>query len=426
MPLSAPLPAFVHVPLARLSRRIDRVVHAGSAPELSRQVDRVQTILRAFYAYVLFLAFPWSSQASAAWTSAEVPRPKLHLELTALFAPANWPFIQVLCCFLLLAGGLALILNPGLRWVRVLVAAGFVFFTAMAFDEKGKIDHGNHAAMWTAIGLCFLPGGQPKSELEERRLVTSFFGVQLLVGMLYTCAGICKLIGTFYDFEGGVVWFHPDALPLMLSGNWDRSRETLLAGFLVLHPGLTVLAQTSAVVLELGALGAVCFRHLQRPWALGLMTMHALILHSMKIHFHQSCIILALVLVASPFATPLGESVRFALERLRPSRERSSAGKTQKAPGVRADPGALCRLWGPALVAVYLLVAFGRFEPSRGAFRQELYPFSPLAMFFRLHPSEQGLRSLEKLRAKLEQEGLFSEREKARRKAAKREKKGRE
>jgi hypothetical protein len=253
--------------------------------------------------------------------------------------------------------------------------------------------------------------------------VASFFGVQVLIGTLYSCAGICKIIGTFYDGPDGLTWFHPEALPCMITGNWDRSRETLLGGFFVVHPGLSMPSQAAAFVLEFGALPAVFFRRLQRPWALGLIALHAMILHTMKIHFHQSCFILVLSLVASPFATPLRDSWRGLKAMLSRRRARLAAaseesgndgegsGRARGQDGVdRSRAARWARLWGPTLAGVYLLVAFSRFEPSEGAFRQELYPVSPMAMFFRLHPSPEKLRGVERLRTRLEQGGLFPKR----------------
>jgi hypothetical protein len=411
--------------LSAIERHMDTLLAgpAGSGTCKERQLGRVLAVMRAFYAYVLFLAFPWSSAASVAWTSSKLPRPKLQLEVAALVPVDHWDSVRVLACLLLIGCSIVLCLRPTLRIPRYLVAASFVLVTAMHFDLEGKVEHGHHPALWVAIGLCFLPG-RPVGAAARSRFVASFFGVQVLVATLYSSAGLCKLVGTAYDRVGGVTWFHSEALPLMITGNWDRSSTTLLGGWLVLHPGLAGLCQLSAFVLEFGALPAVFFRRLQQPWALLLITMHVMILHSMKIHFHQSCLILVLFLVLSPFAPPLRGTavnlltgVRARFGAIRPSRAvAANVPMGDRSLGMRT-----ARFWGPVAAVLYLVLAFSRFEPSRGAFRQELYPVSPMAMFFRLHPTPQGLEKVAALRAKLEKKGLFPGRTKRLSAKAKRE-----
>jgi hypothetical protein len=262
-----------------------------------------------------------------------------------------------------------------------------------------------------AIALCFMCKDE-SGTAAGRRYVTSFLGVQALICTLYTSAGICKLIGTFYDGPEGLTWFHPQALPYLVTGNWERASTTLLGGLLVLHPGLSALCQLAAFVLELGALPAMFFRHMQRPWALALITLHVMVLHSMRIHFHQSCFILILAVVASPFAPSFRASfvlLGAAVEK-RGAKGAAAAGAAAELDRSRAARWA--RFWGPVAALVYLLLAFSRFQPSRGAFRTEFYPVSPMAMFFRLHPTAGGLENVEKLRGRLEREGLFPERAK--------------
>jgi hypothetical protein len=411
-----------------IEAHLDALVRPSAEFGLDLQAERIRTVMRAFYAYLVFLAFPWTSAASSAWTSGTGARAKVGLGVAALVPLSHWDSVQVVGCAILLLGSVLLCLDPRWRLARICVALAFVFVTALQFDAKGKVDHGNHLAMWTAIGFCFLSPDR-RGSAAQRSFVASFFGVQVLIGTLYSCAGICKIIGMFYDGPDGLTWFHPEALPCMITGNWDRSRETLLGGFFVVHPALSVPGQAAAFVLELGALPAVFFRHLQRPWAIGLIALHAMILHTMKIHFHQSCFILVLVLVASPFAPSLRSTFEWLASRVTGWNERRAVGSASKRSeaigGEGAEPAESVgkkgrldrsfgarwpRLWGPILAAVYLAVAFSRFEPSEGAFRQELYPVSPMAMFFRVHPSPEKLDAVQRLRTRLLRDGLFPER----------------
>jgi len=397
--------------ISRWERHIRALVLPTSAWPLERQTERIVTVMRAFYAYLFFASFTMSSSASKAWTSAAATRPQVHIELASLFPTDSWNGVRVVACALVLVGSLLLCVNPGWRWLRIVTAASLLTATAITYDIKGKIEHGHHAALWAAIGFCVLPSS-PRGAAAQRRFAASFFGVQVLVMTLYTSAGICKLLGTFYDAPDGVTWFHPDALPLTISGNWERSKTTLLGSFFVQQPLLSCLSQWLAFGLELGALPAVFFRHLQRPWALALTLMHVMILHTMMIHFHQMCIIVLLVLVCSPYAPPFRETW---------ARIRGKPAMSAPSGSPRTAPPRWSLFWGPAAALVYLLVAFGRFSPSTGAFRPEIYPISPMAMFFRQHPSEEAHRRLAQLRARLDQVGLFPERaEKSRKKSGKR------
>jgi hypothetical protein len=396
----------------------------SSSPEaLPIRVERMRMVMRAFYAYVLFVAFPWSSRASTGWTIGTVPRPRLNLDVAALVPVEHWNSASVIACFTLVVCSITLCVQPSLRVPKILLAIAFVFVTATHHDLKGKVDHGNHPAMWTAIGLCFLPRRTGSRDADER-FVASFLGVQALVATLYTCAGICKLLGAFYDAQTGLQWFHPDALPTLIADNWDRSKTTLLGAFFVSHPTLACLSQFAAFALELGALPAVFFRHLQRPWALALVTMHVMILHSMKIHFHQSCFILILVLVASPYAPPFRETVReilaaFKTRKLRSPQSTASVTTPEGAESPSIQPrerrsSAWRRTywWGPAAAGIYLVVAFSGFNLAKGNFRREPYPVSAMPMFSRLHASARSEKRLVKLRAQLEREGLFPRRRK--------------
>jgi hypothetical protein len=264
------------------------------------------------------------------------------------------------------------------------VAIGYVLFSAISFDEHGKTNHSNHAAMWMMISACFLPGGSTMKQ-NPRELLRSFFGMQLTIGMLYSCAGICKAIGFFCDLPSGITWFSPDALPLTISQNWTRSSETLLGGFFVLHPVLAMVGQTSAFALELFALPALLFRQLHRPWAVLLVGMHTMILASMRIHFHELCFVLLLFIGASPFATSLKATAEWLVHLRRRS--------LLPAPAA-SKPASFSIVWPPTLVAFYLVLAFSRFDSKAGEFKRELYPVSAMPMFFRIqsrHHARAGL-----------------------------------
>lgn len=377
------------------ARRVNAVI--GEARQSPARTDiKVATALmglRAFYGYLLVVAFPKFGRASEAWTNGRVPDPRLHLDITSLFPTEHWPLVALLATGAMLVSSILLVAAPTLAAPRVAVALGFVLCTAIDFEQTGKINHGNHIAMWVAIGACFLPSSRGFRE-SPKDFLRSFFGLQLLVGTLYTCAGLCKVLGVFYDWSEGTTWFGAEALPLTIAGNWARSSTTLLGGFLVQSPQIARLAQVGALSLELFALPAFCIARLQRYWALGLVCMHTLILASMRIHFHQSCIMLLLFLVASPFVPAL-------------KRGETAADPSGAPAGELKLPSVLALAWAPLLIVVYVSTAFSRFDFSKGEFQQELYPVSAMPMFFRVHSDEQHVRQLAKVRRHLDRHGLF-------------------
>ena len=247
--------------------------------------------------------------------------------------------------------------------------------------------------MWVSILFTFLPAfpKDPKDAVAHRTYVGTFVGAQAIVGLIYTCAGLCKLIGTYYDWDGGITWFHPDGLSLHIAGNWHRSKLTILGPQIIQYPWLATVMNTGAVYLELFAVTAMLRPHMQRIWGAALIMMHFGILHAMKISFAHGVMVLLIMIVFSPVAATTFQ--------LRPVlRELPLFGilvrlfdpppATDTGMGL-APKGVLRRWWVPVVLVSYLCVSFSRFDQKNGHFRQELFPFSAMPMFSRMKYREQ-------------------------------------
>ena len=390
---------------------VDRVIDAGRVDPLAVVVARAETVVRAYFAFVFFLGFVWSRQAVERWVANASLEPKLGLALPHVIPVEHWPQASVVTALVVVFGSLLASWQPHLRWPRLVTVAGCVLHWAIGYDVAGKVDHGLHPTLWAGIALCFLPAGRPSQEAECRDYLGAFWGSQVMVGLLYTCAGLCKLLGVVFDWSGGVTWFHPDALPLTLANNWDRSQSMLLTRFLIANPGVSALLNLGVAYLEFATVFAVLRPRLHQLWALGLLLMHLAILHSMMINFHQSCFILLLFLLGSPFrpewqwretwrCLPLVHGAITLFERFR------GAGRPGgRTPEPHRPRSWVLRVWLPWLVPVYLLVSFSRLDWRRGEFQTDLFPTSALYMFWRIDNTPENVQRLKEIRAEIEETG---------------------
>lgn len=389
---------------------VDRMVEADSSADEQTLVERCQLCVRVFYGFVFMLAFRMSSRAITSFWKNDSWPDKLSLWLSDLFPVAQWQVATSVASLTVAGASLLCAIQPSLRLPRIAVAAGLTVYWAIAFDMKGKIDHGNHLVIWTAIVFVLLPGLGDRQRGRLRAYVGTFVGAQALVGLTYSCAGICKLLGVYFDWPEGLTWFNPDALPLPLhvAAGWKKAEGTLLGPFILSNPGIAWALNMVTLYLELFALPAMFSVHAHRIWGAGLVGMHMAIMHTMNISFANGVMPLVLLLIASPLAPgrmdlrktveglPL---VAFALRRLR--------GEKTGAPGMDAAlvvRSTFLRWCLPLMLVSYFLVGFSRFQPSRPGFKQDIFPISAMPMFWRVRNDAKNLAKLEQIRTQLRAE----------------------
>lgn len=403
-------------------RPVNGVFGSGSPQAVAVRAAKAETIVRVYYAYLMALAYVG---IGAAATSMEMPvQPNLGLALTAWIPHDSWRQIGAgLALFMLVASMLAAVI-PRWRIPRILAIVSFLLLEAMRFDLDGKISHAALPLMWAGIAFCFLPSSRNDAKEHGRNYLASFFGAQVMVCLLYTCAGLSKVVGIALDWNSGVTWLDPEALPLMLAANWAPPRFYPAWEFLILNPWAAWLSNIGVLYLEIAAVLAVFRRRLHRPWAVGLLIMHAMVWLTMVIEFRQSAFTVGLILLASPFAPDkleLKETlldlplVRLVHQRLE-ARRRAGAATGHRRESSRRAPwvpsSMVMKLWIPLLVALYFGVAFGNldrhggFEPGSRQRQSrpggEVYPISALPMFMRIPSGDNNVRKLKRIRRKLE------------------------
>ena len=406
-------------------RRVDDVIGSDKQNALAVRAARAETIVLVYYVYLMAMSYGLVRTASNLFP--KPVQPSLELALTSWIPLDSWRQIAVGLALLMLVASILAATIPRWRIPRIMAIVSFLLLEAMKFDQGGKISHGSYPLMWAGIAFCFLPSLKNDSSERCRNYLASFFGAQVLVCLLYTSAGLSKVIGIAYDWSSGVTWLNPEALPLMLSAGWATWRPPEffpVAAFLVLNPWAAWLSNVGVLYLEIVAIFAVFRPRLHRPWAFGLLVMHAMIWLTIAIQFRQSAFGVGLILLASPFAPnklELKETlldlplVRFVHQRLRALRGARADGNHQResskdAPWVPSSM--VMKLWIPVLVIVYLCVAFGNldkhagFEPGSRQTRSrpggEVFPISALPMFMRIPSNEKNVQRLAKLRRRLE------------------------
>lgn len=367
------------------------LVHNNSlrGTDIREKAIRTRTLLQAFYAYTVLRASSHFESVARHWTEGASLKAKLHLDILSGISEVHWPALALLATSGAILSGAALVIRPDSRTLRITLALSLLVFLAIDFDRRGKIFHSDQLTIWTAIASCLLP----RSTSGDLRFVCSFFGIHVLLGTIYSCAGLSKLAVFLLDWDAPTTWFGHDALPLIIAENWRRSKTALLGGFFVVHPGLAQVAQVGAFGLELLALPAFLFAQTRRLWGLALVALHTVIMATLEIHFHDSSIILLLFVVASPFGmTPRTDSSSEELMRSRQSVSR-----------LRLFDFA----WPPALTRLYLVFAFGPALTGARRLNQEVFPFSPMPMFSRIPSGQENVDKLRRLRASLHRKGLF-------------------
>jgi hypothetical protein len=390
-------------------RRVNAVIGSGERAALAVRAARAETLVRAFYVYLMMASYNRFLEQFDALVVDKPVLPRLQLALTSWIPLDVWREVALGFGFLLLVASLLAAAAPRRRIPRIMTIVLFVLLEAMTFDLEGKISHAAHPVVWVGIAFCFLPSLRNDSSERRREYLAIFFGAQVLVCLLYSCAGFSKLIGIAYDWHEGVTWLNPEALPLLLAAKWQRSLVYPTAPFFFSTPWASWLSSIGVLFLELGTLFAVFRARLHRPWAFGLLTMHAVILLTMRIAFRPSVLVVGFILLASPFAPTRLEfketlldlpGVRF-VHRWLSNRSRARTDGDDQMETREDVPwipsSKVLKLWVPVLVLMYVCVAYATLD-NRGRSDQELYPISAMPMFMRINSGKENTVKLTRIR----------------------------
>ena len=271
--------------------------------EQARRFDTAQTLIRAIYAFLLYLAITQFSELGG-------------LAERATYAPL-WPVAwlnwigtgtghRLLLSFYIATNVLGAFV-PEWRAARLAVFLGLLEYVALK-NSYGKIGHSLHLPLIVAGILVFLPHGWHRaSEDAGRRLrqatLLVFWLAQAAVLMSYTMSGAAKF--------GAALWqiahlqpnaFAPGALGAFIAQRLLQTHSaSVLGAWIIRHPLLTWPLMPATIYVEMFAFWAAFRPAVARVWAAVLIVFHVGTFFTMTISFPQSCFLLAILFFASPF-----------------------------------------------------------------------------------------------------------------------------
>jgi hypothetical protein len=303
-----------HAGLRRLRRLLTADREPGSVEAVWRrqphELARALIVVRVFYACAAFMMLN-DAQSWPMWAKVKAIEPLWPIAW-AEHTDAQTAIPIVLGAAL--ASTVCALLVPELRVVRLAAAVGLLMQSALVNSLAGAVvSHGLHAWLWTAAFFVFLPSGSAAeiaaSHARSQRYLRVFWGAQALLLFCYSLSGSIKLAGAVLQaMRGEVHAFMPEALARHTAARILEGADVpayFAAGpWLIDHPSFGALAFPLSIYLEAFAF-LIAFRPaLHRIWASGLILMHLGIYFVMTILFSQQILILALLLVASPFGPP--------------------------------------------------------------------------------------------------------------------------
>jgi hypothetical protein len=279
--------------------------------------ERAWWVVRAFYLVVLHFAFETQRnlhRLSASDREIDPLWPVAWVDGETLTAAA-----QVIGLAFLVSAVVA-VLAPERRMPKILVA--LFYLQALAFENSfGSINHYGHLGLWLALCFAALPATSVsqlrRSRAHRREYLAVFFLVQCLVALFYTSSGARKAYYGVVVPEGSVSSFAPDALPILVVQKWlQTGDQPLLADLFLQHLWLAWPMHLLVIYIELFALIAVFRRELHQLWGAMLITFHLMVWLLLGISFAYQPVLLALVLVWSPFAPKPHPGFRQSLRQL--------------------------------------------------------------------------------------------------------------
>lgn len=298
----------------------------GSHPlrEQSRRFTAAQTLVRGFYAFLLYFAVSGCSHFgdylkrpvyAPLWPVAWLPL--LHGTAGVRLLLAVYTATNLLGVFFVAS-----------RVVRVAAFLGLLEFAALT-NSFGKIGHSLHGLVLVAGLLVLLPPGWTRPTalasraLRQRTLLVVWLAGAALL-LTYTMSGLSKLGGAVVQsLRGEPNAFLPGAFGAHIAQRLLQSgSQSTLGDWIIHHPYFTWPLMPAAVVIETGAFLAAFRPALGRPVAALLVVFHVGTYFTMTIVFPQSCLLLALFFFASPlepgnlrwqnvfFALPFAHKIR--------------------------------------------------------------------------------------------------------------------
>lgn len=269
-------------------------------------LPHAQMLVRAFYALLAFL------MAQALPDFEGLTRERALLELWPV-AWMEWlpPGRGAVIVFLAFVGASLIgVVAPGPRWVRVLVFLALLQYVALR-NSEGRVSHGLHLPLLVALVFIFLPRGWQRTRLPDadlaRQTALVLRAAQAVILLTYTMSGLGKLGASVFELASGQISsFHPSGFQRLIAARLlETSSSSPAANWIIAAPSWVSWPLLPATIYFQLCAVCVAFRpSLHRPWGVVLILFHLGTAFILTIHFPYSVFMLALLLVASPFAPP--------------------------------------------------------------------------------------------------------------------------
>lgn len=265
-------------------------------------VGGAQWLVRAFYAFVLYLA------AQALPDLGGLTRVRELQEIWPVWWMEWLPPGQgaTIVFFGFLFAALLGVLFPERFAVRLVVALALLEYVALR-NSEGRISHSLHLPVLVSFVFLLLPRqwhlAQPGTE-SARQLALVLRGAQAVMLLTYSMSGLAKLGASLYELAmGQVSSFHPSGFQRVIAGRLlETGSSSPFAQWIIDHPGwLTWPLLPGAIYFQCGAVFAAFRPALHQLWGLLLIVFHLGTGLILTIHFPVSVFLLALFLLGSPF-----------------------------------------------------------------------------------------------------------------------------
>ena len=275
----------------------------GTFRAQARRFTVAQTLVRAFYAFLLYLAVSQFTEL-AGLLERNVNAPLWPIAWLRWVDPATG--LRVLLAFYLGTNIFGAFTAPW-RASRVLTFLGLLQYVALK-NSFGKIGHSLHLPLIVAGIFVLLPSGWNRPAPQTRRCsrqetLLVFWLAQAAVLLSYSMSGAAKVAAAAWQLGTGQPnAFAPGGLGAFVAQRLLQTHSTSFFGaWIIHHPFLTWPALPAAISLEFFAF-LVAFRPaLARPWAALLILFHGGTYYTMTITFPQNCFLLVLFFFVSPF-----------------------------------------------------------------------------------------------------------------------------
>lgn len=270
---------------------------------LSRQHARCQMLVRAFYAFLAFKVM-FEQDLWPSFLSRDSMEPLWPVWWMGSGTPADL-HVQIILFANLIAVLLVLML-PQFRALRIFCFLAFLQYVAFR-NSFGKINHWGHLLLFTSFLFIFLPSGWHKLYPSRSVKAATMMFIGACMGVIlttYTMSGIGKiLVGLIEASQGQANSFSPDALARHIADRMlETGQESVLGDIFVNMPILGWPMMMATIYFQLASVFVLFRPELHRFWGGIHLMFHAGVYLAMTISFNNSVFMLALFLLASPFA----------------------------------------------------------------------------------------------------------------------------